>query len=101
MTPAACIVHSIGPRVITDLSSSPLMVNFSTESKIKKNFFPRIYYAPTAFQCTNGILTTVLCTANLLQLEALSAKRKLKELMPNRESEMGDKHLSVYNSLPA
>ena len=31
----------------------------------------------------------------------LSAKKKLKKLKPKQESEISDKHISVYNSFPA
>lgn len=87
--------------------SLPQMVGFSTESKNrkerkkKKKKSPLISYAPSACQCINGILTTALYTANLLQLEELSAKKKFKKLEPKQESEIRDKHISVYNSLPA
>ena len=67
----------------------------------KKKKSPLISYAPSACLCINGILTTALYTANLLQLEELSAKTKLKKLEPKQESEIRDKHISVYNSLPA
>lgn len=43
--------------------SLPQMVGFSTESKNrkgKKKKSPLTSYAPTAFQCINGILTTAL-----------------------------------------
>ena len=104
MSAAASMIHSIGPHMITGLFLFPRwwvsVLNRKIGKKEKKKS-PLISYAPSACQCINGILTTALYTANLLQLEELSAEKKLKKLEPKQESEIRDKHISVYNSLPA